>query len=92
MKACISAGKLFAFPVKPRNLPAKAAYFLHGLRVVLFEVMGHDIFGALCGKHNWEEVHLMTARKTFPRNQFTLLFFRCWLIERVPQLMEKVPA
>ncbi len=68
--------ELFSFSAKLLDLPAQAAHFLYNLRVVLRHVVGHNIVRALCGKHYPEELHLVTARKSFDFYDLAFLFFQ----------------
>ena len=40
--ATFQSGQLFGFSVKLLNFPAQATHFLHGLRVVLSKIVGHE--------------------------------------------------
>src|SRR5271157_4265552 len=73
--AAFDPGQLFGFAVKLLDLPAQAAHFLYDLRVVLSQVVRHDIVRALGRQHHSEEFHLISTRKAFDLDQFAMFLF-----------------
>src|SRR4051794_2928379 len=70
--AALQTGDLLGLAVKLLNLPPQATHLSYGLRVVLSQVVGHDIVRALGRQHDAEQFHLVVLGKVLDLDEFAL--------------------